>query len=366
MATERRLVVRALVLAVLVEHVLLVVAPLDVLAPLDPWRIGRHLLHGQLPYRDFSFEYPPLAAVAFLLPGLGPHGAAKSVLALQEVAAEAVMVWFVLRGRQGAVLRWAVLSLLVFPFLSGGFDALPMAAIALSTAWLARGEVRGWVAAGVGALVKLSPAAAWVWSRARWRAGAAVLAVTVAAALAPLAVAHDATSSYVGYSLKRGVQVESVAASTTWVADHLTGHPDRYAYRFKAWQIAGGNGAALAWELVALAGFVAVAVAAFRRPLDPWLASFTCVLLFLCGSKVLSPQFMAWGAPLAAVLGGGWFGAYLVGAGLTFLAYSAASGPGAILALSLVRNLVMLGLAGAALWRLLGGRAHSVRSATAG
>ena len=190
--------------------------------------------------------------------------------------------------------------------------------------------------------------------------------MTVAAALVPLAVAHDATSSYVGYSLKRGVQVESVAASTTWVADHLTGHPDRYAYRFKAWQIAGGNGAALAWELVALAGFVAVAVAAFRRPLDPWLASFTCVLLFLCGSKVLSPQFMAWGAPLAAVLGGGWFGAYLVGAGLTFLAYSAASGPGAILALSLVRNLVMLGLAGAALWRLLGGRAHSVRSATAG
>src|SRR5439155_7675455 len=99
MATERRLVLRALVLAVVVEHLLLEVAPLDVLAPLDPWRIGQRLLHGQLPYRDFPFEYPPLAAVAFLFPGLASHGAARSVLALQEVAVEAVMVWFVFRGR---------------------------------------------------------------------------------------------------------------------------------------------------------------------------------------------------------------------------------------------------------------------------
>src|SRR5207302_9783932 len=115
MATERRLVVRALVLAVVVEHLLLVVAPLDVLAPLDPWRIGRHLLHGQLPYRDFSFEYPPLAAAAFLLPGVGPHGAAKAVLALPEAAPDAVMAWFAPRGRREPVRRWAVLALPVLP-----------------------------------------------------------------------------------------------------------------------------------------------------------------------------------------------------------------------------------------------------------
>ena len=70
--------------------------------------------------------------------------------------------------------------------------------------------------------------------------------------------ATGATSSYVGYSLKRGVQVESVAASTTWVADHLTGHPDRYAYRFKSWQIAGGNGQLAAELCEELATFLVV------------------------------------------------------------------------------------------------------------
>jgi len=357
MDLDRRLLLRALVVALVVEHVLLVIKPLDVLAPLDPWRIGQQLLHGSLPYRDFSFEYPPLAAVAFLVPGLVPHGAAKSMLAIQAIAAEAIVAWFVLRRRGDALVRYGVLSLLVFPFLSGGFDAFTMAAIALSTAWLADDQVRGWVAAGVGALIKISPAVAWVWCRRRLGPSVVVLLATLALALGPLAVAASATSSYVGYALKRGVQVESVAASTTWVAHHVAGRPDHYAYRFKSWQIGGGGPAAVAWSVAAVAAALTIFAVSWRRRMDPWVASLTSVVLFLCGSKVLSPQFIAWAAPVAAMAGGRWYRAYAVAAGLTFVAYGVASGPGPILAFSLVRNGVLVGIAAAGVLTLVRGGA---------
>ncbi|MBV8979991.1 MAG: DUF2029 domain-containing protein, partial [Acidimicrobiia bacterium] len=263
---------------------------------------------------------------------------------------------FVLRQRGDALLRYAVLSLLVFPFLSGGFDALPLALLALSTAWLAAGWSRGWWAAGIGALVKVVPGVAWAWGQTRWRAAVTALAVTVAVGLAPLLVAHDTTSSYLGYALKRGVQVESVAASTTWVAHEVTGTANRYAYRFRSWQIAGGGGEAVAWELAALAGMALVFFAARRHPLDPWLAALAAVGVFLCGSKVLSPQFVAWGAPLAAVVGGRWFAAYAAVAALTFIAYALPSGPGAILTLALLRNLVLVALTVAAVRASVAGR----------
>ncbi len=353
MDLDRRLIVRGLVVALLVEHLLLVVKPLNVLAPVDPWVIGQHLLHGDLPYRDFAFEYPPLAALAFVLPGAATHGAALSVLAFEEVVVEAAMVVLVFTGRRAALLRYGVLSLFVFPFISGGFDALPMAALAAST-WLLTAENGwGWAVAGAGALVKVSPGVVWVWGRTRWRAAVAALAVTVAVALVPLSVARDATSSYLGYALKRGVQVESVAASTTWVAHRIEGAPDHFAYRFKSWQIAHGGAEATAWEAVALVGMAALFIAARRRQLDPWLASLAAVLLFLCGSKVFSPQFVAWGAPLAAVVGGRWFVAYLAVAALTFLAYVVPSGPGAILGFALVRNAVVVTTAALALQRVM-------------
>src|SRR5207237_5970446 len=121
---------RALLVAVVLLHVILVIAPTDVLSPIDPHHLGRLLWHGRLPYRDFRFEYPPLAALAFLLPGLLPHGLGLPAMALQAVALELVVAFYVLRRHPGALRRYACLSLLVFPFLSGGFDALPMAAIA--------------------------------------------------------------------------------------------------------------------------------------------------------------------------------------------------------------------------------------------
>jgi len=346
---------RALIVAVIAEHILLVIAPLDVLHPVDPWVLGRAMWHGHIPYRDFGFEYPPFAAFAFLLPGAVTHGLAPSVLALQEVVAEAAVIWLVLRDHPTALTRYLVLSLLVFPFLSGGFDALPMAAIALSTLWLATGDARGWVAAGLGVLVKVSPGAAWLWGRTHLRVALTMLAATAVVGLAPLAIAHHADDTYIGYTIDRGVQVESVPASAAWIGQTVTGHPHHYAYRFKSWEL-GGAGPVAAVCVVAGALALVVLFAACRRRLDdPWLASLVAVVAFMCAAKVLSPQYVAWAAPVAAVVGGGWFVAYAAAAALTFLAYAATSGPTGIIVLSALRNAVLIAIA-------IAGLVHLVRS----
>ena len=309
-ALRRPLLRRALVIAVVAVHVLFVIAPLDVLFPVVAHDLGQRLLHGELPYRDFAFEYPPLAAPMFLLPGLAPAGIAKSVLALQALALEVLLVQLVMRPRGADMLwRWAFASVLIFPFLSGGFDALPMAMLAIATMLLAEGRAAGWWVAAVGAAAKVSPGTVWAWARRPVLPGLLALAATAAVLFGPLGLANDADDAWLGFSAHRGVQVESTAGVTTWLAKTVTGDEPTFVYnKFKSWQVDGGEGAAKLWLGLAAIGFVVLVVRCGRDgPDDPWLAALAAACLLLVGLKVFSPQFVAWATPLAVVLGGRWW-----------------------------------------------------------
>lgn len=340
---------RPILVAVVLIHILAVLRPIDVLFPVDAWTIGRRLLDGDLPYRDFQFEYPPLSAVAFLLPGLVPRGWANHVLALQAVALEAVAVLFI-RRQPGALRRYGLLSILMFPFLAGGLDGLPMAALAASTALLAAGRPAGWVVAALGGMAKLAPVVAWSWCRHHLAAAGALLVLTSAMLLAPLAMSRDRDHDWVSYTFHRGVEVESVAASTTWLVNGITGTPSTFAYRFKAYEIAGASGAALGWMV---AGGMAMALVIRRsKGRDAWWIALLAVDILLVSCKVLSPQYLAWTAPLAAVVGGRVFRLHLLMIGLTVAAYAVVPGQEAVLAVIAVRNAVLVGTVGWGLWRL--------------
>ena len=356
----------AVAAAAIVVHVLRLAHPLDVLWPVDSWRVGQLLFHGRLPYRDFAFEYPPLSLVAFVLPAAAPHSLAKNVLAAQALILEGAVAWLVLRHHKGAVLRYAALSVFLFGFLSGGFDAFPMAALAVSTALLADRRVSGWVAAAIGTLIKLVPGVAWLWCRTHWRAAIAALAVTALLAAVPLA-GPVFTGSYIGYSIKRGVEIDSVAATSAWALRQAAGGRSTFKYGFRSWEIAGAGGLSVVLTVAALlaAAFVALTVRSRGSP-DPWVATLVLVVVLLCGSKVLSPQYMAWAAPIAAVVGGWMFVVYAIASALTLAAYSLFThGQGAgvlrlnptpLMTLLFIRNLVLLGLASAGVWRLYRGQ----------
>jgi hypothetical protein len=340
---------RPLLAAVVAMHVVAVARPVDVLFPVDAWSIGSMVLHGHMPYRDFQFEYPPLSTLAFLLPGLVPRAAARTVLAVQAVGLEVVALAFI-RGRPGAVRRYGAMSLLLFPFLAGGFDAFPMAALAAGTALLAAGNPSGWGVVAAGAMMKLSPGLAWVWCRRRLAAAGAALVVTLAVLLAPLALARHTNDDWLTYNIHRGVQVESVAATTTWLARQAIGHPSTLQYRFKAFEIDKASTASAGCVVVGALGMLWIAVRAPGR--DPWVLALLAVDLFLVSSKVLSPQYLAWTAPLVAVVGGRAFLLHLAMAGLTVFAYTVVSGPHAILAVTAIRNALLVGTVAWGLWQL--------------
>jgi hypothetical protein len=348
------LLLRGVIVALLIEHVALSIAPVDLLTPIDPHHIGQLMLHGHLPYRDFLFEYPPLAALSFILPGLVPHSLALPVLAVQATVAEIVVAVAVLRHHVGALVRYALLSLLVFPFLSGGFDSLTMVAIAVSTALLAEGSAAGWWVAAWGAMTKVAPASAWVWARRPWRTAVGALVLTLAVSLAPIALAAHPNDSYTGYTMHRGIEVESVAASTTWLVHRIEGKRVRVVYRYRSNELPGADSAAKVWLAVTVIALLALALrSGWDGHPDPWLASFVALLLLMIGYKVLSPQYIAWAAPLAAVLGGRWWRAWMVVAGITAAIYALSLTSTELLALTLARNVVLVGTAGAGLHALL-------------
>lgn len=340
---------RPLLIGVLVIHFLAVLKPVDVLAPVDAWAIGQRLLHGDIPYRDFQFEYPPLSTFAFLLPGLVPRGWANHVLALQAVAVELLAVAFIWR-RPGALRRYAAMSFLLFPFLAGGFDAFPMAALAVSTALLADGRPAGWVVAAVGGMMKASPGVAWAWCRHHLALAGVLLVVTAGVLLAPVALARERNDDWLTYNIDRGVQVESVAATTTWLGQRVTGDESNFEYRFKAHEIDGASGAAAVWMVAGVGAMLFLAVRSRGR--DAWWLALLAVDIFLIASKVLSPQYFAWTAPLAAVVGGPIFVLHLVMAGLTVVAYTVVSGQTAILVVAAIRNVVLVGTVAWGLWQL--------------
>jgi len=331
------------VLLAVVIRVMFVIAPFDVLHPVDAHVLGQLVLHGDLPYRDFGLEYPPGSILAMLLPGLAPAFLAPSVLALQAVVCE-VIVWWAL-GEDAPRRRFLLLSTLAFPVLSGGFDAVSMAALAVSTALLTKGDDRGWWVAAFGACVKVFPGIAWGWMPRWGRTGVAALAVTIGVLLAPLALG-EGRDVYLNYHAERGVQQESVAASATHLRERVTGGEVEVAYRFRAQEIVGAERAGTVALILFGAIAVAIAVRVRLRPptTDAWLVALALLLVVLCGSKVLSPQFVVMAVPLAARAGPRWSIAYLPIVVLTVGAFLDDSKGSSFMDVVLLRNVALVGL----------------------
>jgi hypothetical protein len=236
----------------------------------------------------------------------------------------------------------------------------------------------------LGTMTKLYPAAvalvalAWLLGRGERRAAihsAIAFAVIVLAVGVPFAAQGGFPSVMVRFHLDRPVQIESTPASVLEIVggSRVTGAPIR-PDRFKSNGLDGGA-AGLVAALTTLASLVAVlglAALALRRPRTDalLLAAFGVTLALVALSKVLSPQYVCWLLPLAAVL---WARGYAVPSLLTVAAslvtqiwfpthyFDLVFQHGAAVATVAVRNLLLL-LALAATARAL---ARSPRRAAA-
>jgi hypothetical protein len=282
--------------------------------------VYHQLLHdGLAPYRDFGFEYPPGA----LLPiwAGGGHDERFSLLMLGCALVAQGAAWVVGGWRAG----WSMVAL---PVVAGAlvrthFDALPAALALVGLALVVAPRFRyatelGFLVLALGTLTKLWPgliaAVAFCWLLGRgerataWRSAAVFVAVVLALGI-PFAAGGGFPGPMIRFHLDRPVQIESTAATVLEIAggSRVTGDPIRHD-PYKSNGLDGGAAGAvnvLSTLAGALSALAILGLAARRPSRDALvLASLGITLAFVVFGKVLSPQYLVWLLPPAAVVAG--------------------------------------------------------------
>jgi hypothetical protein len=283
---------------------------------------GERVAEGQVPYRDFRFEYPPGALPLLVLPALvtGTPEAYEWTLALLLAlcgAAAVLLTWRTLQalGRPARTQALALGALALSPLVLGAvlltrFDLLPALAVAAATLALVTGRDRlGGALLGAGIAIKLYPlvllplAVAWTWRRRGRRCALESLglatAVVVLAYLPFLVLAPDGVASSIARQLGRPLQIETLGAGVLLVLHQVADTGFAWSSSHGSQNVDGGAAAVLAMvtSLVQV-GALAAAWAWFARgPAEPErLVQFLALALavFVAFGKVLSPQFLVW------------------------------------------------------------------------
>lgn len=332
------------------------------------------VLGGAHPYADLGFEYPPLALGPLLVPGLGdaPAGVYEwrfGVLMLAAALAVQALVG-ALGGRRAAWLC-VLLPLLTGALLRTRFDLVPVALLLAGLLVARRRPTAGLAVLALATATKLFPVLAaallLVHLEATGRRRAAVRgAVAFVAVLAAVCLpfAGDGFVDQFRFHLDRPVQIESTPATVLWLLgdSSVTGDPVR-PDRFKSNGLDGGPAETVALGFAVALGLVLVAVGVVLRSArdgsHALQRAVLCALLaFVALGKVLSPQYLVWLLPLAAlawVRGDRTVAVLVVAAAAATLVYFPGSyfdlvaGADAQIATVAVRNLLLLGALAAGL-----------------
>jgi hypothetical protein len=290
------------------------------------FRYAQRTFDGQVPYRDFTLEYPPGALPAFLGPAPADHGYYNRfrvlMLALAAAAVVLLVVALFLAGAGAAEVVAGVLVLATLPrtlspsLVFERFDIWPAVLVLLAFVALLRGRrTLGLAALSVGAVAKLYPLALVPLAllarrgRAHVRRDLAVVAAVALAFVLPFALVAPRGLGHVGWLLvRRPLHIESLGGSILLAAHRLGVYkPTIYLSFAGSWDLAGPAAKVVA-IVCALAEAAALVVVWFlfargpRAPRDLLLAVAAAVVGFVAFGKVLSPQYLVWvaaAAPLA-------------------------------------------------------------------
>lgn len=278
------------------------------------------VLAGHEPYRQFAFEYPPLALVPITLaglPGTGPQSYAIAFGLLMLAAGIGVVVLTARLARGGE--RSAAWIVALSPLLTGAMvrTHFDLAALVLALAGLVAltrdRPVTGFALLGAGAMTKLIPAllvpaaVAWMLAGRRPAVGRGLAAFAAVVLLVSLPFLGRGELDAYRYQLERPVQIESTPATVLFAlgGSRVTGTttvPDRHGSN----GLVGGTADAVEAAFAVLLGgaLAGACLLVLRAPADARsliLGALAALLAFLSLGKVLSPQFMTWLVPFAAL-----------------------------------------------------------------
>lgn len=264
-----------------------------------------------------SWQYPPGAVIAFLIPRLfgdGYRGAFVGMILVADLITTIALVVLATRSgnRLDGVWLW-ILGLAVLgalPLLR--FDVLPTCIAVVALVLASSSARRFGVIVGVGVAVKVWPVLALLAAleRRRARIATAAAAATTVAFLAASWLTLDNSFGFLHHQSGRGLELEAVAATPWYLRQAITGHQVYWIARNGSLEIDSSKADLLANILHVGLFVLAAAVVAWwivwlrRRPADVTVgrdAVFTAVLLFMVVSEVLSPQYLVWLIGIGAV-----------------------------------------------------------------
>jgi Glycosyltransferase family 87 len=271
---------------------------------------------GLVPYRDWAFEYPPLAIVPIALGGVLGTDEPTYAATFAVLMLACLLALQALAGRlAGPRAAWACVPapLLLGAMVRTHYDLVPAAIVAGALVLFARGRTTwAFAALGAGTATKLFPAllvpvaAAWLLGRGdRERVLPGLAAFTAVAVAVSLPFLGPGFADQVAFHLERPVQIESTPAVVLSAIGEsfVTGHPLR-PDRFKSNGLDGGPADTVAAVFAALFALVYAGVVALaRRGGDVrrlTLLGLAAVVAFVALGKVLSPQYLIWLVPFAA------------------------------------------------------------------
>lgn len=264
------------------------------------------------PYRDFQIEYPPITFALIWLLSRSGLAVAIPLVALSQFACDLgvarLLEWG--WGRRAMVAYLALgLPLIVYPFIYVRIDLFSVLLTVAALACLRRGkDLRGGTLLGVAVLAKIWPfAVAPILIIERRVKGIAALALSGLA----LTAAWCLVGGFAGPQ-----QVLSFRDATGWQVESLPGivwhlrDPSRIKFESGAFR----TGIMPMWArptltLISLAFIVGAWVVAARRRragaddhVIYALAPLVCVLSLLIFAPILSPQYIMWMLPFAALI----------------------------------------------------------------
>lgn len=301
-----------------------------------------HLLQGQVPYRGFRLEYPPLALLPFVLPHLIKLGhllsfarykwlfMLENVMLSILVALLLVQVmsrWQPQSRRKKVLWFYVLLAVIIGQMLLMRYDIFPalLTQAALLCVLFGRPNLAGlWL--GFGIVAKLYPVvllpifSTYYLVKKDYRALCGFLLVSISTTcltLLPFALtARGELLSFLNYHEMRGLQIETLPAGIILLMNALGLTKAKWVFNYGAFHLDSPLADAVLKCLpfvfiLAFVGLIVSCLVCFRDERvkkgaisDESLVAYTiaALLTFMVAGKVFSPQYAIWLLPFAPLL----------------------------------------------------------------
>lgn len=292
-----------------------------------------NIFEGQLPYRDFALEYPPLSLLFFLLPRLiasspdryavvfGTETLLFSLLGLFLIAVLSRRLKLV---PWKSLLIYTIALLAIGPIISRQYDIFPAVTVLLAFyAFLAGKHKTSWALLALATLTKIYPVAfvplfllCYICNRQYQliRSGIITFAITALAITIPFMISSpEGFLTSFSYHAQRGIQIESTYSSILLLGSKLGWLVVEPGFGFGSWNLVGPVADTLARISVILlpVSLLATYWLIYRRmrlSLNPGneILNYSLLIgtMLLATSKVLSPQYIIWLCPLIPLFSG--------------------------------------------------------------